>query len=205
MYFPGSDAISTPSVDSYDQTLYDFLVLSGRAVLFPVYDGTFERGNDRTLTFPDETAAYRDWIVHMVNDARRAVDYLMTRSEIQEEGLAYVGFSWGGQMGPLMLAMDPRFSAAVFVAGGLWNGRQLPQADPFNFAPRVSAPVLMVNGIEDAVFPSETSQKPLFNLLGSEEKYHSEIQAGHGISGTHRSQVVRETLEWLDRHLGPVN
>ena len=205
VYFPGSDAISTPSVDSYDQTLYDFLVLSGRAVLFPVYDGTFERGNDRTLTFPDETAAYRDWIVHMVNDARRAVDYLMTRSEIQEEGLAYVGFSWGGQMGPLMLAMDPRFSAAVFVAGGLWNGRQLPQADPFNFAPRVSAPVLMVNGIEDAVFPSETSQKPLFNLLGSEEKYHSEIQAGHGISGTHRSQVVRETLEWLDRHLGPVN
>ena len=129
----------------------------------------------------------------------------MTRSEIQEEGLAYVGFSWGGQMGPLMLALDPRFSAAVFVAGGLWNGRQLPQADPFNFAPRVSAPVLMVNGLEDAVFPSETSQTPLFNLLGSEEKYHSEIQAGHGISGTHRGQVRRETLEWLDRHLGPVN
>ena len=85
VHFPGSGAISIPSIDEYGTIDFDFLVSSGRAVLFPVYDGTFERGNERTLTFPDETASYRDWMIRMVNDTRRAVDYLVTRPDIDEE------------------------------------------------------------------------------------------------------------------------
>ncbi len=204
VYFPGSGATSTPSIEDYTPSLYDFLVLGGRAVVFPVYDGTFERGHDVTLTFPDETSSYRDWLIRMVKDARRAVDYAVTRSDIQENGLSYVGFSWGGQMGPLILALEPRFRAAVFVVGGLWNGRQLPVVDPFNFAPRVSTPVRMINGTEDAVFPLATSQEPLFELLGSELKDHVRITAGHSLFGTHRNRILRETLAWLDQHVGPV-
>ena len=207
VYFPGSGATSTPSIDSYERFLFDFLAMSGRVVVFPVYDVTFERGNDRTLTFPDETSSYRDWVIHMVNDARRAVDYLVARPDIRPDKVAYFGFSWGGQMGPLVLALEPRLSAAVFVDGGFWTGRPLPEADPFNFAPRVSVPVLMINGIEDAIFPLETSQAPLFNLLGSEpeDKLHTRVTATHGLFSSNRSQVVRESLDWLDKYIGPVN
>ena len=110
-------------------------------------------------------------------------------------------------MGPLVLALEPRLSAAVFVDGGFWTGRPLPEADPFNFAPRVSVPVLMINGIEDAIFPLETSQAPLFNLLGSEpeDKLHTRVTAAHGLFSSNRSQVVRESLDWLDKYIGPVN
>ena len=89
--------------------------------------------------------------------------------------------------------------------GGLWNGRQLPEADPFNFAGRVSVPVVMINGVGDAVFPLETSQVPLFTLLGSEEKAHIRLDGEHNIGRTHRSQIIREILTWTDRHLGPVD
>ena len=205
VFFPGSGATSAASIDSAPPDLYDFLVLSGRAVFFPVYDGTLERGKERTLTFPDETSSYRDWMIHLVNDARRTVDYLVTRPDMQQDKVAYIGNSWGGQMGPLVLALEPRLRVAVFVVGGFWNGRPLPEADPFNFAPRVTVPVLMLNGIEDAIFPLETSQEPMFELLGSELKSHRTWTAGHALRATHRSQVTRETLAWLDTHLGPVD
>jgi len=43
----------------------------------------------------------------------------------------------------------------------------LPEVDPFNFAPRVRQPTLMLNGRYDFAFPVETSQLPLFQLLGT--------------------------------------
>ena len=173
--------------------------------MFPVYDRTFGRSKESRLTFPDQTSAYREWMINLVNDARRTVDYLVTRSDIQRDNLGYVGFSWGGQMGPLILALEPRFKAAVFIVGGLWSGKQLPEVDPFNFAPRVLVPVLMLNGIEDAIFPLETSQEPLFDMLGTGVKVHKKIAAGHSLRITHRSLVTSETIDWLNTHLGPVN
>ncbi len=61
--------------------------------------------------------------------------------------------------------------------------------------------------IEDAIFPLETSQAPLFNLLGSEpeDKLHTRVTAAHGLFSSNRSQVVRESLDWLDKYIGPVN
>jgi hypothetical protein len=42
-----------------------------------------------------------------------------------------------------------------------------PEVDPINFAPRVKTPLLMLNGRDDFTFPIETSQEPLFRLLGT--------------------------------------
>lgn len=47
--------------------------------------------------------------------------------------------------------------------------------------------------------------QPLLDLLESAESEAIQFQAGHGVFGSHHNQVVRLTLEWLDRHLGPVN
>ena len=65
-------------------------------------------------------------------------------------------------------------------------------------------PVLMLNGDYDYVFPLETAQKPLFDLLGTPPQYkrHVVFDAGHGVP---RDPQIRETLAWLDRYLGPVN
>jgi eukaryotic-like serine/threonine-protein kinase len=75
--------------------------------------------------------------------------------------------------------------------------------DQFNFAPRVKVPVLMLNGRWDFFYPTETSQVPLYRLLGAskDQKRYVVYDGGHNIP---RVNLIRETLDWLDRYLGPV-
>ena len=90
------------------------------------------------------------------------------------------------------------------VAGGLDSEKGPPEIDPFNFAAHVRSPVLMINGDHDFIFPLETSQKPLFQLfpLPANEKRHYVLEGGH-VPPRHQ-EIARETLDWLDRFLGPV-
>jgi pimeloyl-ACP methyl ester carboxylesterase len=99
-------------------------------------------------------------------------------------------------------AVEPRLRTLILVATGLDDGMP-PEADALNFAPRVRVPVLMINGRYDFLAPLETSQKPLFRLLGSPEKdkKHVVLDSGHVPPWP---DVVRQTLDWLDRYLGPV-
>ena len=62
----------------------------------------------------------------------------------------------------------------------------------------------MVNGRYDTFFSLESSQLPLFRLLGTPEKdkRHILLDSGHGVSPW--KDVVRESLAWLDKYLGPV-
>ncbi len=73
-----------------------------------------------------------------------------------------------------------------------------------NFAPRSRVPTLMINGRDDFLMPLETSQLPLFHLLGAPkaDKRHALLEGGHIPSD--RNEIIRETLDWLDRYLGPV-
>ena len=203
VYWPGSSVIRQRSIDELATELFDFMVLSGRAVLVPVYYGTFERNDGRMDSWPEATRAYREWVIKQIADARRALDYAEARPELSRTNVGYAGFSWGGRMGSIVLALEPRFKAAVFVSGGLSPGQAPPEVDPFTFAPRVSVPVLMVNGDSDYIFEVERSQKPLYGTLGSavDRKQHIVFPGGHAIAFEKRQQVVREILDWLDRYL----
>lgn len=105
--------------------------------------------------------------------------------------------------GPLMEAVEPRLRAAVLVSGGFNPFRMPPQFDVLNFAPRCRAATLMINGKHDYAFNYERSQKPLFALLGTGQKHHAVFESGHIPSEW--NEVVRETLDWYDRYLGPVS
>ena len=63
----------------------------------------------------------------------------------------------------------------------------------------------MIGGRYDYVFPLETSQQPLFELLKTpgDRKRHFISESGH--MDFPRSALIREVLSWLDRYLGPVN
>jgi hypothetical protein len=58
------------------------------------------------------------------------------------------------------------YKASVLVAGGLPVEKLPPEIEPLNIAPRVRMPTLMVNGLDDFIYPVESSQVPLFRLLG---------------------------------------
>lgn len=205
--FPGANAISAASFEQLSTDPFNYLIMSGRAVAFPVYDATFERRSERVISYPDETPSYRDWVIRTAKDFLRAIDYLATRPDLDASRLAYHGTSWGGRMGPILLALDPRIKTGIFIVGGLTLARPFAEVDPFHFAPRVSAPVLMLNGDDDIVFPVEAAQKPLYKLLGTapQQKKHIIYDGGHGLPATHRNQVVAEVLDWLDKVLGSVH
>ena len=106
-------------------------------------------------------------------------------------------------MGAIMLAVEPRFRAAVLDVPGLSPLPTQPIVDPFNFVSRVQLPVLMLSGEYDQTYPLETSAQPFFDFLGTEEpdKKHFIAAGGHIIS---LIDITRETLDWFDRYLGEV-
>jgi pimeloyl-ACP methyl ester carboxylesterase len=99
--------------------------------------------------------------------------------------------------------MEPRFKTAVLVAGGMPAPTTPPSIDPVHYVPRIRIPVVMINGRFDYIFPMAGNQVPLFELLGSPapDKRHVRIDSGHVVP---RSHVLRESLVWLDKYLGPV-
>jgi dienelactone hydrolase len=199
VYFPPASALSLPSIDRVGSRDYAFLVRSGRAVLFPVYQRTYERRR------PGARGPHyvREVVTQRAQDVRRAIDYLESRADVDHGRLAFYGLSMGADEGTIVGAVENRLRTLVLVAAGVGNGMP-PEVDGLNYAPRVRAPVLMVTGRYDFTEPFETSQKPLFRLLGSppRDKKHVVFDSGHVPPWP---DVVRETLDWLDLQLGPVD
>ena len=207
VFFPGSSAINQRSSESLESfpmfRTYDLIIKSGRALIFPIYKGTFERGDDLGSSLPNETNFYKEHVIQWAKDLGRSIDYLETRKDIDTDKLAYYGYSWGGRLGGIMLAVEKRFKTGILGLGGLRFQSQLPEVDPFHFLSRIKIPVLMLNGRYDHFFPYETSQIPMFKLLGTppEHKRHVVYESGHFVP---RTQLIKEALDWLDRYLGPV-
>ncbi|HET6176003.1 MAG TPA: protein kinase, partial [Candidatus Sulfotelmatobacter sp.] len=201
VFFPGAEALGFHSFEDTQLSLADFVVKSGRALLFPEYKGTLERQGKRVER---GTIADRDLTIQQVKDLRRSMDYLETRPEIDRDRIAYYGFSLGGELGAIMITVDNRFKVAILTDGGLpSHWKPPPEVDPANFAPHVKIPVLMINGRYDFAAPLETSQQPLFRLLGAPaaDKRQVVLESGHGLPFT---PWFKETLDWLDHYLGPV-
>jgi formylglycine-generating enzyme required for sulfatase activity/dienelactone hydrolase/predicted Ser/Thr protein kinase len=201
--FPGSGAITTRSSESLDLGRVDFLAQSGRAVIFPIYKGTYERGGDLHSDYASESTAYKDYVIMWAKDLARSIDYVETRKDLDATRVAFYGLSWGGGLGAIMPAVEPRIKANVLYVAGLGFQHALPEADQINYVGRVKQPTLILNGELDFFFPSETSQRPLFELLGTPpaDKKRLVFPGGHSVP---RTEMIKESLDWLDRYLGPV-
>ena len=205
VFFPGSGVISQrtepgpPAVDRIN-----FVMRSGRALLYPVYKSTHQRGDVISSDLPNTTAVWRDHVVMWSKDVGRSLDYLHTRPDIAKDKIGYMGYSWGAAMGPLFLAVEPRLSLGLLNVGGFYLQAALPEADPVNFASRVKIPVLMLNGRFDFFFPTETSQEPLFRMLGTpaEHKRRMLYDVSHTIP---RNEMIKEFVGWMERYWGPAS
>ena len=204
VYFPGSGVISrrsAPSGSDFDRINY--VMRSGRALIYPIYKSTHERGDVIVNDYPSTTAVWRDHMVMWSKDIGRTIDYLLTRPDIQKDKIGYLGNSWGSGMAPLFLAVEPRLSIAVLNVGGFYLQPALPEADPVNFASRVKIPVLMLNGRFDFFFPTKTSQEPMFARLGTREADKRRVlyDASHALP---RSEIIKENVAWMDKYWGAV-
>ncbi|MGA7926698.1 MAG: protein kinase [Candidatus Sulfotelmatobacter sp.] len=198
VYYPHSGAQEFRSSESLDMRYIDFIIKSGRALLYPIYKGTYERH----VEMEEASNVWRDVTIQRVKDFFRSVDYLETRADIDHGKLGFYGLSWGAGFGPRLLALEKRVKVGVLVGGGLPSAPEPPEVDPINFAPRVTIPVLMINGRYDFDTPLNTCQLPLFRLLGTppKDKRNALFDTGHVPP---RNEIIKETLDWLDRYQGP--
>lgn len=201
--FSGVNAFNRSSLQELPNYL-DFVMKSGRALMFPVYKGTFERRDGFVLTAPYTTTSVRDHMIQWSKDLGRSIDYLESRADIDRDKLGYYGISTGAAAGGTLLAVEKRIKVGVFLAGGLVLHEAHPQADPYNFTSRIKIPILMINGRYDFVFPLETSQNPMFRLLGTPEKDKRHVLFETQHMPFPRNQLIKEVLDWLDNYLGPV-
>ena len=204
VFFPSANVLDVPnSSELGDTAFFDFIVQSGRAVIYPVYKDTYERRVTDLLPGAAHAIALT---VERYRDVARSLDYLETRQDIDHEKVAYLGVSMGAAEGVIYssLAQD-RLRGAIFLDGGYFLDKPPAGGDQAEFAPRMRKPVLMVNGRYDFTFSLEHSQLPLFQTLGSPaaDKLHVVLETPHGVLAR-RPEVISAVLGWMDKYLGRV-
>ena len=205
VFFPSARVNFLPSSANLgDLSFIDFVVKSGRAVIYPIYRGIYERQVSAPV-LPGPTLT-REMTVDWSKDLGRAIDYLETRSDIDAAHIGYLGVSQGAAYGVILAALEERLKAVVLLDGGYFQQENpIAGLDQADFAPRLTRPVLMVNGRYDATFPFESAQVPLFHALGTPAADRRQVvfETPHDVR-LRRDDLVREVLAWYDKYLGRV-
>ncbi len=195
VYFPGSNALEQATFEDAYWERFDYIPRSGRVLVRPVMAQMYARSDGSR---PETRQAVLARAAKWVQDLGRTLDYLETRGDIDVSKVAYMGLSMGSSYAPMMLVHEDRFEVAVLIAGGI-SGQVNSR-----LVPRIKVPLLLLVGRYDYIFPVETRQEPLMDLLGTleKDKRHVIFEAGH--LPLPRAKMIRETLEWLDRYQNPV-
>jgi predicted alpha/beta-hydrolase family hydrolase len=111
--------------------------------------------------------------------------------------------SWGGRLAAINLSVEHRFKAAVLHLPGLMFAPRKPEVDELNYLPHVKLPTLILSGRFDNTFPFESAAMPYVRMLGvpAALKRHQVYPTHHYLP---RDEMIRETLDWLDRYQGKV-
>ncbi len=200
VFFPSARVLDIPNSSTLgDMKFIDYVIQSGRAVLYPVFKGTYERP---APTPGPDTVAGRETLIQESKDLGRSIDYLETRPDIDRNHIGYLGVSMGAALSVNFAAVEPRLKAVVMLDGGFYE-KALPGADQADFAPRVKAATLLVTGKFDWIFLGKDALLP---MLGAPEANKKAVilETAHDVS-EQRSDMVREVLAWLDKYLGKVN
>jgi uncharacterized protein len=95
-------------VAAYAQVLAQF----GGVVI--AIDAPFARRGGSPIQFTTEDRTEQ---IQLIKDLQRAVDVLRAMPNVDDERIAYAGFSYGGAMGALFVGVERRLKAAVLVVG----------------------------------------------------------------------------------------
>ena len=163
----------------------------------------------------------------MAHDGRRAVDYLLTRDDVDPARLAVAGNSGGGTQAALLAALEPRLSAIVASCymtswEQLWRGpgpqdaeQILPgflaaQLDFADFALAAAPRGFLVSSAIQDYFPiagaraCHTELRRLYGVLGAGDRVAMvENDAPHGWSQPLREGAYRWLRTWLNGPSAP--
>jgi pimeloyl-ACP methyl ester carboxylesterase len=112
-------------------------------------------------------------------DLQRGLDYLAGRPEIDMDQLTALGTSiYSHELIPF--AVETRYRAIVLLSAGVpaSEARAIPEANAIHFAPRISAPTLLINGRYDETLSIARDVEPLFFLFRQPKRLEL-LDGGH--------------------------
>lgn len=182
-------------------------------------DAPFTRRGGATVRFTDADSAEQ---VQLITDLRRAVDFLVSRPDVDPARLGYRGWSYGGAMGALFAGVERRLATYILTVGdgglvshltgpddgpvplsGLpcvarqrWLQAMIP-IEPIRFVGRAApAPLLLQSGTQDNLVPVPDAER--LHQAASSPKTIRWYSAGHGLN----AQAITDQVEWLRDKLG---
>ncbi len=207
-------------------TTHQWLAANGYAVYVLNPRGAHTYGQD----FADHHV--NDWGGRAAADVVEGVyKVLAAHPDLDPERVGCYGGSYGGFLTMSLLTQTDLFAAAVSMYGisnlasywgeGIWGYTygDMAMADsypwnrpdlyadksPLYHADRVTTPLLLLHGADDANVPPGESEQffTALRVLGRDVELVRFAGEGHGISGTWRNRVAHRTmmLEWYDRWL----
>ena len=163
----------------------------------------------------------RDEQIQLIMDLQRAVDVLRAHANVDDERIAYLGFSYGGAMGALFVGIERRIKAAVLVVGdgGLvshFTGpedssfmaslscatrvawlRAMAPIEPIRFIAHASPTALLLqNGQVDNLVPVADAQA--LHAAVPQPRTIRWYDAGHGLN----QQAMFDRHDWLHGQIG---
>ena len=187
-----------------EEEIFSMLLRSGRAVVWPVFYGSFERYDD-LYSLPPEQFLFQggERRKRWAHELARTIDYLESTGE-HTDGVSFMGLSYGASYSLPLLYLESRIKAAILLSGSVPTAVNPPATAPVNFVPHITTPALLLNGRFDYMVPVEGSQKT-YNLLGTPEADKKLViyDTGHWPFPRHR--MTREINSWLDRYAGAVD
>jgi dienelactone hydrolase len=147
-------------------------------------------------------------------DYSRALDYLLTRPEVDQTRVGYAGVSWGAITGITFAAHDPRIKAVVSIVGGgnfmgtLADKVEIPKEtldaarsfDPVYhvglIAPR---PLLLLNVTKDQLVPRFFAES-LHKAAGEGAK-KMWVETDHIFQGIDRHALLEDVITFMEESL----
>jgi len=180
-------------------------------------DAPFARRTGPPLTFTDQDRTEQ---IQVIKDLQRAVDVLRSRPNVDDDRIAFVGFSWGAATGALFVGIERRLKTAALVVGhggqvshatgpdGFKHISSLPCArrvawiramapiEPIRFVGNANVPLLLQNGTFDEYIPSPDAAE--LHAAAPQSKVVRWYEAGHSLG----QQAVLDRLNWLREKIG---
>jgi len=137
-----------------------------------------------------------DMYVQTVRDARRAIDYLATRPDIDKGRIGVVGYSMGGTQTFLLSGVEPRVRVSVAVATPAEKSK-FSLVAPQNFVGGIGErPFLTIIGRNDELCTAEHA-RAVQALLQGGAKEQIFLDGGHKLPASY----VGHAVAWIKRHL----
>ena len=182
-------------------------------------DAPFARraGGPAGLTFLPRDSAEQ---VQLIKDLQRAVDVLRSRPDVDDDRIAFVGFSYGGALGALFVGIERRLKAAALVVGhagqvshatgreGFKHITSLPcgrrvawiramaPSEPIRFVGHANIPLLLQNGASDEYIPGYEAEE--LHAAAPQPKTILWYAAGHNLT----QQALFDRHDWLVQQIG---